>query len=94
MDEYVLSTFLFNETKTFLVIEPLNGTFYMLCHIALLLISKGQTENNVRLLPIFIFSVDKRANRRNQHRLLSRVYRYILLVGIQFLSKNREFSGF
>lgn len=30
MDEYVLSTFLLNETETFLVIEPLNGTFYLL----------------------------------------------------------------
>jgi hypothetical protein len=66
----------------------------MLCHIALLLISKGQTENNVRLLPIFIFSVDKCVNCRNQHRLLARVYRYILLVGIQFLRKKREISGF
>jgi hypothetical protein len=43
----------------------------LLCHIALLLISKGRTENDVRLLPIFIFSVDKYDNCWNQHRLLA-----------------------
>ncbi len=30
VNEYVLPTFLLNETKTFLVIEPLNSTFYLL----------------------------------------------------------------
>jgi hypothetical protein len=30
VDEYVLATFLLNETETFLIIEPLNSTFYLL----------------------------------------------------------------
>ena len=30
VNEYVLSTFLLNETKALLIIEPLNSTFYLL----------------------------------------------------------------
>ena len=37
MYEYILATFLLNEAESFLIIKPLNCTFYCLCHITLVL---------------------------------------------------------
>lgn len=34
--EHILAARLLNETEAFLIIEPLDGTFYLLCHITLL----------------------------------------------------------
>lgn len=37
MYKNILAASLFDKTKSFLVIEPLDGAFYLLCHIALLI---------------------------------------------------------
>jgi len=56
MHEYVLAVFLLNETITFVIAEPFDGSGYSLCHIKHSLISICQTSWRCRALTIFLSS--------------------------------------